>query len=87
HLIFLSISSFNSNFTPKIISLLLLLGGLSYVIIHTLKTFFISLLGFTFRLESILIIPMILCEIIFAFWLVYKYYKIKKMQKRINFIE
>lgn len=86
HLIFLSISAFNSNFTPKIISLLLFLGGLSYVILHTLKTFFISLLGFTFRLESILIIPMIVCEIIFAFWFVYKYYKIKKMEKRMNLL-
>ena len=72
HLIFLSRICLQSNFTPNIISVLLCVGGISYVVVESLKSISPSLYSLTDILESVLIIPMAISELAFSIWLIVK---------------
>ncbi len=76
HLVLLYVNCNKSNFTPKVVSVLLLIRGLSYIIVHGLQI----LLGnaIATAAESLLIIPMALSELVFAIWLIYRYVSLKK---------
>jgi hypothetical protein len=77
HLIFLSRICTQSNFTPNIISVLLLIGGLSYVVVESLKSFCPTLYSLTATLESVLIFPMAISELAFSIWLIFRYLNIR----------
>jgi hypothetical protein len=85
HLIFLSRVCMQSNFTPNIISVLLFIGGLSYVVIESLKSFSppfsSSLYALTATLESVLIIPMAISELAFSIWLIIKAVRLPHQSK------
>lgn len=74
HLLFLSLITFLSKFTPRIITAFLLLGGLSYVYVHALKSFTLINDEFSVNIESILAVPMALSELLLAVWIIYKYF-------------
>jgi hypothetical protein len=77
HLIFLSRVCTQSNFTPSIISVLLFIGGLSYVVVESLKSFSPTLHSLTATLESVLITPMVISELAFSIWLIFRYLNIR----------
>ena len=79
HLLTLGVICYVSGFRPKFFSIFLGFGGLSYVLVESLNSFFPSLSGTTSTIESILIAPMALSELSFAAWLVIKYYRQKRM--------
>ncbi|MBN2860601.1 MAG: DUF4386 domain-containing protein [Sphaerochaetaceae bacterium] len=68
HLILLAIVSFR--FESRVVGILLLAAGISYLILHTMESFLPGLSAFTIRLETILMIPMTLGEMVFAFWMI-----------------
>ena len=78
HLLTLGVICYVSGFRPKFFSIFLGFGGLSYVLVESLNSFFPSLSGTTSTIESILIAPMALSELSFAAWLVIKYYRQKR---------
>ena len=78
HLLFLSLVTFISKFTPRVITAFLLLGGLSYVLVHVLKSFKLRNDVLSVNVESILIAPMALSELLFAVWLIYKYFSARQ---------
>jgi len=78
HLVFLSVNCIKSDFTPKTIAVLLLVGGLSYVTVHGLKVSLSNANSIAAATESLLMIPMVLSELVFAIWLIYKYARLKE---------
>lgn len=68
HLILLSVASFR--YENKVLGILLLAAGVSYLLIHTMEGFLPRFSDFTGRLESILAIPMTLGEMVFALWMI-----------------
>lgn len=77
HLVLLSVNCMNSDFTPKVIVIFLLVGGISYIVVHGLKVFLSNDDLFAVTAESLLIIPMALSELSLALWLIFKYLKIR----------
>ncbi len=73
HLLALGVVGVKSNFTPKFWGVFLGIGGVCYIIVHSLKSFFPHLGGITLTIESILMAPMALSEIGFAIWLIVKF--------------
>ena len=78
HLLALGVICFKSNFTPKFFGFFLGFGGLCYILVHNLKSFFPYLDETTVTIESILIAPMALSELSFAIWLIVKFYRLKR---------
>jgi hypothetical protein len=78
HLILVSVNCIKSDFTPKIIAVLLLIGGLSYILVHGLKVVLANDASIASTAESLLIIPMALSELLLAIWLIHKYMRLKK---------
>ncbi|KOY80049.1 DUF4386 domain-containing protein [Lysinibacillus macroides] len=78
HLMVVGYITMQSSTIPKMISFLLLLAGLSYIIMHTLLTFFLQFEKTIAIFQAILSIPMLLGEISFGIWLVVKGGKIIK---------
>ncbi|MNG16768.1 hypothetical protein D3C84_1007060 [compost metagenome] len=78
HLMIVGYLTFRSNSIPKVISILLLLASIGYIVINLCNTFFpeyheaISILQFAFS------IPMILGELGFGIWLLFRGGKIPK---------
>jgi hypothetical protein len=81
HLILLSKVCQQSNFTPDIISVLLCIGGLSYVVVESLKSFCPTLHSLTATLESVLITPMAISELAFSIWLIVKAVRLPHQSK------
>ena len=79
HLLVLGIVCLKSNFTPKFFSYFLVLGGLCYLLVQNLKSFFPHLNQTTSTIESILTAPMALSEISFAICLIIKFTRQKKI--------
>ena len=79
HLLTLSIVCFKSEITPQLLAIFLSLGGLCYVIVNSLKTFFPSLTEGTKIIENILITPMALSELSFAIWLIVISLRMKRL--------
>ena len=80
HLLSLGAICFKSKFTPKFWNILLSFGGVCYILVHTLKSFFPHLSNITSTIESVLITPMALSEIGFAVWLIVKATRLKKSE-------
>jgi hypothetical protein len=78
HLIIVGIVTFKSDIVPKVISILLLISATSYLIIHFAYTFFPQFDNVTKILESALSVPMILGELGFGLWLLFKGGKVPK---------
>lgn len=76
HLILLSVASFR--YENKILGILLLAAGVSYLLIHTMEGFLPRFSDLTGRLESILAIPMTLGEMVFALWMIIRGGKTKR---------
>lgn len=72
HLVFLSVNCIKSDFTPKTIGALILVGGFSYIIVHGLKVSLFPSIYISNTAENLLIVPMALAELIFAIWLIFK---------------
>ena len=78
HLLALGVICFKSNFTSKFFGIFLGFGGLCYLLVQNLKSFFPHLSETTTTIESILTAPMALSEISFAIWLIVKFYRLKR---------
>lgn len=72
HLMILALASFKNVNFPKLISILLLIAGLSYTLIHFMHTFLPMLNSYTSLAEVVLSIPMTLAELSLAIWLLVK---------------
>lgn len=72
HLLLIGYLTFQSGKVPKVISILLSIAAFSYMIIHICYTFFPQWNAFTSTLEAVLTIPMILGELGFGIWLLFK---------------
>lgn len=72
HLLIVDYLAYRSDFIPKIISILLLIGAISYMLIHLCYSFLPQLDSITGILESILSVPMALGELGFGIWLLVK---------------
>ena len=72
HLVLLSVNCIKSDFTPKTIAALILIGGFSYIIVHGLKVSLSAGSSISNTAETLLIIPMALAELILAIWLIYR---------------
>jgi hypothetical protein len=72
HLLLLGYLSIKSKHIPQVLGYLLYFGGAAYLFVHSAKQ--LNLLESTTigSIESILSIPMALCELLLAFWLIYK---------------
>lgn len=69
HLIVIAILMYQTYSVPKLLSLLMLIAGLSYSIIHVLYWLAPSVDLFTKSFENIMVLPMALGELSFAIWL------------------
>ncbi|RLD76145.1 MAG: hypothetical protein DRJ10_14045 [Bacteroidetes bacterium] len=80
HLSALGVICLKSNFTPKFWGIILIFGGVCYIIVHSLKSFFPNLSEATLTMESILTVPMAFSEIGFAIWLLIKAIRLKESE-------
>ncbi|WP_397538683.1 DUF4386 domain-containing protein [Rummeliibacillus pycnus] len=80
HLMIVGYLSFQSDIIPKVVSLLLLIASIGYIIIHFNHTFLPKFDGITTILESILSVPMILGELGFGIWMLFKGGKVPKSE-------
>ena len=72
HLMIVGYLTFRSENIPKLISILLLIASLAYITIHVCYTFLPQLNAFTSVLEAVLTFPMVLGELGFGIWLLFK---------------
>lgn len=72
HLLIVGYVALKSNSIPKIISILLLIAGIGYIIIHLSKTFLPQYDGVISTLNLIFTVPMIAGELGFGLWLLYR---------------
>ncbi|MCU6710489.1 DUF4386 domain-containing protein [Paenibacillus sp. J5C_2022] len=71
HLLVSSFIALKARHIPKLVSILLLAAGVSYMVIHSLKNFLPELDGLIKLLEAGLSIPMIIGELGLVIWLLY----------------
>lgn len=64
--------AFKSDNIPKVISILLLLASIGYIVIHLGKTFFPQYGGVISILNLVFTVPMIIGELGFGIWLLFK---------------
>lgn len=57
---------------PKLLSVLLIIAGIGYIVVHSLQIFFPGISNFTGVLEMILILPMSIAELYLAVWFIVK---------------
>jgi hypothetical protein len=57
---------------PKVLWVLTLIAGISYVVVHILKSMLPQLAEFTETLSNVLVLPMVLGELGLAIWLIIK---------------
>ncbi|MDP5276038.1 DUF4386 domain-containing protein [Chengkuizengella axinellae] len=72
HLLVVGFVALKNKTIPKVISILLVLAGVSYMLVHLLHGFFPILKDATSTIETILSIPMIVGELGFGIWLLIK---------------
>ena len=72
HLLFAGLAAYKTHLIPKLWSVLLVIAGLSYIVLHTFETFLPELVQLIASLQTILVIPMTLGELGFAIWLLVK---------------
>lgn len=69
HLTVTGMGVFQSDKTPNILGVLLIIAGIGYTLIHGLENFLPQIQSFTDSLESILSVPMTIGELSFGIWL------------------
>ena len=74
--VLVSVNCIKSDFTPKTIAALVLIGSFSYIIVHGLKISLSAGSSISNTAESLLIIPMALAELTLALWLTYRTLKL-----------
>lgn len=79
HLMMIGYVALKAKQIPKLISILLVVAGASYMLIHLMHGFFPQYESVTARMETILIIPMIIGELGFGIWLLFKGRKIRAL--------
>lgn len=72
HLLIVGYVAFKSDNIPKVISILLLLASIGYIVIHLGKTFFPQYEGVISILNLVFTVPMIIGELGFGIWLLFK---------------
>jgi len=72
HLLIVGGVAVKSNGTPKIISILLVIAGAGYILIHLCNTFLPQFDGVITVLKFIFTVPMIVGELGFGLWLLFK---------------
>ncbi len=79
HLFMVGYVAFQSSFIPKILSILLIIAGVSYCLINFLQGFIPQLESVTDVIEMILTVPMTVGEIGFGIWLLIRGRKLKQL--------
>ena len=79
HLVMIGYVAYQSKFIPKILSVLLIFAGISYVLVHILHGVAPQLDSFTDTLEMILSFPMMVGELGFGVWLLIKGRKLQQL--------
>ena len=72
HLIAVGLVAMDTKKIPKVISILVVLAGFSYSLIHFMYGFIPQIENFTGLLELILMVPMVIGELGFGIWLLVK---------------
>lgn len=72
HLLIVGFLAFKSNHIPKAISILLMIAGTGYLVIHLGKTFLPQYEGLLTTLEYVFTVPMIVGELGFGLWLLFR---------------
>lgn len=72
HLVITGVGAFLSKETPNLFSLLLIIAGAGYSLIHGLQNFVPQAAAFATSLETILAVPMTIGELSFGVWLLIK---------------
>lgn len=72
HLTITGLTAIKTESIPRVISLLLIITGLSYMLLHAVDTFFPQLKQMKSTAETILMLPMIVGELGFGIWLLVK---------------
>lgn len=72
HLLLVGLVSYKSKSVPKIISILLIIAGLSYTLLNLMYGVLPQMDSYTKILEMILVLPMTIGELAFAIWLLIK---------------
>lgn len=75
HLITIGLATLKTVHVPKLLSILLLIAGISYFILNTLIQVSSGIDSFLLILEYVLVLPMTLGELGFAIWLVVRGHK------------
>ncbi|MGG0238152.1 DUF4386 domain-containing protein [Bacillus rhizoplanae] len=78
HLMVVGYLAFKSDSVPKVISILLLLASIGYIVIHLCNTFLPEYAGIISILTFVFTVPMIVGELGFGIWLLFKGGKIHK---------
>lgn len=84
HLLGLGYLSMKATFIPRIFGYLLYLAGISYVLVHGGRQLWFINQANVDTMEKILILPMMLGELLLAFWLVFK--GLKRESKQVEFV-
>lgn len=80
YLVVLGITAIKSSFTPKVLSVLLMIGGIGYILFHTCKFAGDKGASLLVLIEPFLTVLMAIPEIIFSLWLLY--YALIKSKKK-----
>lgn len=72
HLIITGIGTLKRSEVPILLSILIIISGLSYILVNGIENFIPSAIALANSLESILTLPMALGELAFAIWLLVK---------------
>ncbi|HEY2495121.1 MAG TPA: DUF4386 domain-containing protein [Paenibacillus sp.] len=78
HLMIVGYVAFKSNSVPKVISILLLLASIGYIALHLNKTFLPQYNGLISTLNLVFSVPMIVGELGFGIWLLFRGGKLPK---------
>ena len=76
HLLILGYLCFRSGYVPKYLGVLLILAGIGYILVHTLKLIIPDQTSVILILEYIFLLPM-LSEVILGIWLLVKGHKVE----------
>ena len=72
HLVITGLAALRSEAIPRAISILLVIAGLSYTLIHTMDSFLPQLDHIKATIEMLLMLPMVIGELGFGIWLLVK---------------
>lgn len=71
HLVLLGLALYKFKLSPLVLNLLLVFGGIAYVLVHTLAQLGEGGQRLSALIEPVLVLPMALSELLLAVWLIY----------------